>query len=211
MTAKNQSYMQGVTVMKKSLIFSAAVATVLLVGCGGGGGGGSSVSGTSSSSTSSVASSSSSSSSSSTGSSSSSGNKISKLTVKSANDLRGYTLESNVAKVGPVSAQTVITIACDGKFTYHNENTYKGGGSITEANGDTVMISMDSIELVGKVTRDDLGNSNVGDGFDQYFYDLSTNELVAGSTCLYTYSSGSGASCPNNAYLGQIIRSKVCN
>ncbi len=138
------------------------------------------------------------------------GTQISRLTLQKADDLRGYTLQTNKGKTGPnspISSQITVSIGCDGKFTYQAKSWYNGTASDpSEATGDKVTLDFDAIRLEGHYTKDD-SNNNKGDTFDEHVYDLSTGELVTGSTCFFDFGeSKSGSNCPNGLYLEKIIQ-----
>lgn len=130
------------------------------------------------------------------------------LSVKSVNDIKGYTFKTNTATIGSgdftVEQSITLSIDCSGHFTY----TEKTGSDTKAAGGDFVDISLDSIYVVG--------NYVTGDSIDEYFYKIVNDTLTASATqgsCFYGYASDTqkGASCPNNLFLGSIVQDEVCN
>jgi hypothetical protein len=129
------------------------------------------------------------------------------LTVKSAEDLKGYEFISNksVMNVGGYEAYFTVDIKfeCNGSFTYKSGVSSSGGYSnIKEEKGSQIRIMSGSPNEIEMVTDND-GSEYLG--LDE------NDQVVAGKTCVIFSDSGKGSSCPNGSYIEKIIKFKECN
>lgn len=195
--------------MKTQMALSGVLVAALLIGCGSGGGSDSTDT-TGTAETSSLSSSSSS-------SSTSSAAEAATLTVNSADDVKGYTLQTNLSTLtlGDTSLHQIITLAfaCDGSFTYTIENSGNGITVTDVGSGDEVYLetAFDPYELNWYGTWHGGGVFDAGEEAGDILTLDNTNEIIAGSTCWMNFGDGSsGEDCPNNLYIQSITQNAVC-
>jgi hypothetical protein len=127
------------------------------------------------------------------------------LTVNSVDDVKGYTITSNVAHIGTSGATMELSIAfnCDGTFEYtinmnmsgyQHTNTYSGDELYIDTHFDTNRIAWHYVDEDGDRTGDSLDTD-------------VNNQILEGACWISTKSDGT---CSNDLYVKSVTH-KSCN
>jgi len=127
------------------------------------------------------------------------------LVVNTVDDVKGYTISTNVAKVGTSGSTMYLSIAfnCDGSFDYHMDIAFSGYHSVNDYHGDELYVDdhFDTNRIAWHYVNEDGERSS--DNIDTNV----NNEIVPG---LCWSGAKSDGSCNNNLEIVSVTKSE-CN
>lgn len=134
------------------------------------------------------------------------------FTIKSTDDVKGYTFSSNNSTINPggqyeMHQSVKVAFKCDGTFEYTIVTSASGVSSTSHTTGSTVEFdtTFQPHELKWSGTDDE------GEVMNDSLELNENDQLVIGSACWSGFGDGLGETCPNNLYVYSVSRDAVCN